>query len=142
MANIESGPSASTGPPFEISVMHLRELMDCRGPEAIQKIVQQFGGVHNICSRLRTSANEGLRGDLTDLEHRRATFGANVIPPKPPKTFFQLVWEALQDVTLIILEVAALISLALAFYKPPASDGEDNELGAAGGNLHEEAEAG
>lgn len=28
-------------------------------------------------------------------------------------------WEALQDVTLIILEVAAVISLALAFYKPP-----------------------
>ncbi|GIX93451.1 hypothetical protein CEXT_397121 [Caerostris extrusa] len=30
--------------------------------------------------------------------------------PKPPKTFLQLVWEALQDVTLIILQVAALIS--------------------------------
>jgi len=32
------------------------------------------------------------------------------------------VWEALQDVTLIILEVAAIISLGLSFYKPP--DGE------------------
>lgn len=31
-------------------------------------------------------------------------------------------WEALQDVTLIILEVAAIISLGLSFYKPP--DGE------------------
>lgn len=27
-------------------------------------------------------------------------------------------WEALQDVTLIILEVAALISLGLSFYHP------------------------
>lgn len=30
----------------------------------------------------------------------------------------QLVWEALQDVTLIILEVAALVSLVLSFYQP------------------------
>lgn len=30
----------------------------------------------------------------------------------------QLVWEALQDVTLIILEVAALVSLGLSFYQP------------------------
>lgn len=49
-------------------------------------------------------------------------FGANVIPPKPPKTFLELVWEALQDVTLIILEVAAIISLALAFYQPPEDE--------------------
>jgi len=41
-----------------------------------------------------------------------------MIPPKPPKTFLQLVWEALQDVTLIILEVAALVSLGLSFYQP------------------------
>lgn len=30
----------------------------------------------------------------------------------------QLVWEALQDVTLIILEIAALVSLGLSLYKP------------------------
>lgn len=46
-----------------------------------------------------------------------------MIPPKPPKTFLQLVWEALQDVTLIILEVAALVSLGLSFYHP-ADDSE------------------
>ena len=39
----------------------------------------------------------------------------------------QLVWEALQDVTLIILQVAAVVSLALSFYKPPKK--EDDVLG-------------
>lgn len=68
----------------------------------------------------------GLSGSKGDLEHRRDTFGSNVIPPKPPKTFLQLVWEALQDVTLIILEIAAVISLALAFY--PHDDGSGKEL--------------
>lgn len=61
----------------------------------------------------------GLSGNPVDLEHRRQTFGSNVIPPKPPKTFLMLMWEALQDVTLIILQVAAVVSLGLSFYRPP-----------------------
>lgn len=64
----------------------------------------------------------GLSGSRADIEHRRETFGSNTIPPKPPKTFLQLVWEALQDVTLIILEVAALVSLGLSFYSPQDDD--------------------
>lgn len=58
----------------------------------------------------------GISGSPVDLEDRRKVFGSNVIPPKPPKTFLQLVWEAIQDVTLIVLIVAALISLGLSFY--------------------------
>ena len=82
---------------------------------------------------------------------RRDVFGSNTIPPKPPKTFMQLVWEALQDVTLIILQVrhtkniwppatkylldfsdpiilqvAAAISLCLSFYSPPSGSGNSN----------------
>ena len=58
---------------------------------------------------------QGLSGSESDLRHRREIFGSNVIPPKPPKTFLELVWEALQDITLIILIAAAAISLGLAF---------------------------
>lgn len=68
---------------------------------------------------------KGLSGSRADIEHRRETFGSNTIPPKPPKTFLQLVWEALQDVTLIILEVAALVSLGLSFY--PKEDENDSK---------------
>lgn len=110
---------------FDMTLTELRELMDSRGQEAMNKI-QNHGGVQNLCAKLRTSANEGLSGNVDDLELRKQVFGANLIPPKPPKTFLQLVWEALQDVTLIILEIAALISLVLAFYKPPESHDEDD----------------
>jgi Ca2+ transporting ATPase len=51
-------------------------------------------------------------------------FGQNFIPPKKAKSFLELVWEALQDVTLIILEIAAIISLALSFYQPPGEESE------------------
>ena len=66
----------------------------------------------------------GLSGNPVDLEKRHAAFGQNFIPPKKAKTFLQLVWEALQDVTLIILEIAAIISLGLSFYHPPGGDAE------------------
>lgn len=56
----------------------------------------------------------GLAG--SDFQERREVFGTNVIPPKPPKHFCTLVWEAMQDVTLIILIVAAFVSLGLSLY--------------------------
>lgn len=116
---------AAAAAQYDVTLTQLRELMDCRGQETINKIQSTFGSVHNLCAGLKSSPNEGLSGDEKDLENRKLAFGANMIPPKPPKTFFQLVWEALQDVTLIILEVAAVISLALAFYKPPEDEGND-----------------
>lgn len=70
----------------------------------------------------------GLSGQPADIEKRKTVFGQNFIPPKKPKTFLQLVWEALQDVTLIILEVAAVVSLGLSFYKPPDTKRESKHL--------------
>lgn len=97
--------------------------MDLRGKEVVDKI-KEYGGVHEIAKRLQTSEKSGLTGDKSDLELRRDVFGSNTLPPKPPKTFLQLVWEALQDVTLIILELAALVSLGLSFYQPPKDEAE------------------
>uniref|UniRef100_A0A8C5JGD9 Calcium-transporting ATPase n=1 Tax=Junco hyemalis TaxID=40217 RepID=A0A8C5JGD9_JUNHY len=110
---------------FGCSLVELRNLMELRSAEAVARINDSYGGVQNVCKRLKTSPVEGLSGNPTDLEKRRQAFGQNFIPPKKAKTFLQLVWEALQDVTLIILEIAAIISLGLSFYHPP---GGDNEL--------------
>ncbi|XP_040059812.1 plasma membrane calcium-transporting ATPase 2 isoform X10 [Gasterosteus aculeatus] len=125
---------------FGCSVMELRSLMELRGPEAVIKLQEDYTGVEGLCKRLKTSPTEGLSGDQNDLDKRKEIFGKNLIPPKKPKTFLQLVWEALQDVTLIILELAALISLGLSFYHPPGeSNGES--CGAAGGGVEDEGEA-
>ncbi|KAG8439551.1 hypothetical protein GDO86_005665 [Hymenochirus boettgeri] len=121
---------------FGITLEELRTLMELRSTDALQKIQERYGDVYGICSRLKTSPHEGLSGNPADLERRQEVFGKNFIPPKKPKTFLQLVWEALQDVTLIILEIAAIISLGLSFYRPP---GGDNELcGEASGAVEEE----
>ncbi|XP_059539745.1 plasma membrane calcium-transporting ATPase 1 isoform X2 [Myotis daubentonii] len=107
---------------FGITLAELRVLMDLRSTDALRKIQESYGDVYGICTRLKTSPNEGLSGNPVDIERRETVFGKNFIPPKKPKTFLQLVWEALQDVTLIILEIAAIVSLGLSFYHPPEGD--------------------
>ncbi|XP_066158458.1 plasma membrane calcium-transporting ATPase 2 isoform X5 [Euwallacea fornicatus] len=119
MATIDGRPAQ-----YGITLKQLRDLMEHREQDGVQRI-QDLGGVQEICKKLYTSPSEGLSGSQVDLDHRRETFGSNSIPPKPPKTFLQLVWEALQDITLIILEVAAIVSLGLSFYQPPADDSEN-----------------
>ncbi|KAI5213162.1 Plasma Membrane Calcium-Transporting Atpase 1 [Manis pentadactyla] len=107
---------------FGITLAELRALMELRSTDALRKIQESYGDVYGICTRLKTSPNEGLSGNPADIERRESVFGKNFIPPKKPKTFLQLVWEALQDVTLIILEIAAIVSLGLSFYQPPEGD--------------------
>ncbi|XP_028854469.1 plasma membrane calcium-transporting ATPase 4 isoform X3 [Denticeps clupeoides] len=124
---------------FGCTVMDLRELMELRSGEAVTKIQNTYGDVQGICRRLKTSPVEGLSGNPVDLEKRHTAFGKNFIPPKKAKTFLQLVWEALQDVTLIILEIAAIISLGLSFYHPPG--GDSDLCGQASGGAEDEGEA-
>ncbi|KAM9374557.1 plasma membrane calcium-transporting ATPase 2 isoform 4-T4 [Phaethornis superciliosus] len=124
---------------FGCTLQELRSLMELRGTEAVVKIKETYGETEGLCRQLKTSPTEGLAGTAADLEKRKLIFGKNFIPPKKPKTFIQLVWEALQDVTLIILEIAAIISLGLSFYQPP---GEGNEgCGTATGGAEDEGEA-
>ncbi|XP_037540980.1 plasma membrane calcium-transporting ATPase 3b [Nematolebias whitei] len=127
---------------FGVTVKELRELMELRGADALQKIQDSYRDTEGLCQRLQSSTTDGLSGDPTDLERRCQTFGCNFIPPKKPKTFLELVWEALQDVTLIILEVAAIISLGLSFYQPPGKESEACGNVSAGAEDEGEADAG
>ncbi|XP_025021254.1 plasma membrane calcium-transporting ATPase 3 isoform X5 [Python bivittatus] len=124
---------------FGCTLSELRSLMELRGAEALQKVQETYTDVNGLCRRLKSSPTEGLSDNTTDLEKRRQIYGQNFIPPKKPKTFLQLVWEALQDVTLIILEIAAIISLGLSFYAPP---GEQSEAcGNVSGGAEDEGES-
>nr|XP_029132603.1 plasma membrane calcium-transporting ATPase 2-like isoform X3 [Labrus bergylta] len=124
---------------FGMTTEDLRDLMELRSAEAVNKITDTYTDVQGICRRLKTSPIEGLSGNPVDLEKRHAAFGKNFIPPKKAKTFLQLVWEALQDVTLIILEIAAIISLGLSFYHPPGGDSE--ACGQVAGGVEDEGES-
>uniref|UniRef100_A0A5F8H0N5 P-type Ca(2+) transporter n=1 Tax=Monodelphis domestica TaxID=13616 RepID=A0A5F8H0N5_MONDO len=127
---------------FGCTLMELRALMELHGTEAATYLMEHYGGVVNLCKRLLTSPVDGLTGHPSDLERRQQIFGKNAIPPKRPKTFIELVWEALQDATLIILIISAVISLGLSFYRPPGSDNESCGEIIIVGDHNEETEAG
>ncbi|KAM3834499.1 plasma membrane calcium-transporting ATPase 1-like [Vipera latastei] len=109
-------PAWHTSADFNITTSELKNLMQFRKKEAVQKIKELYGDVFQICNRLKTSPTSGISS--SEVELRKSVFGKNFIPPKKPLTFLELMWEALQDMTLCILEVAALISLGLSFYHP------------------------
>ena len=106
---------------YPISVKELTDLMQVQlKPDEQQEFLSRHGHIEGLCKKLQVDPQTGLdSNDKTDLDSRVAQFGRNEIPPKPPKSFFHLMWEALQDTTLIILIISAVISLALSFYHDP-----------------------
>ncbi|XP_010536881.1 PREDICTED: calcium-transporting ATPase 8, plasma membrane-type [Tarenaya hassleriana] len=75
--------------------------------------LQQNGGVRGLSNLLKTNIERGIHGDDGDLLNRKNTFGSNTYPRKKGKGFLRFLWEAFQDLTLIILMVAAVASLVL-----------------------------
>lgn len=66
------------------------------------------GGVEGIAMKLSVSLNDGVI--TSDVPTRQNTFGFNKYVEKPSKAFWMFVWEALQDLTLMILMVCAAVS--------------------------------
>ena len=97
---------------FGLSRYQLMELMSQRRQEAVDR-VNEYGGVEGIGKQLETDLKSGISGTAGELETRTTTFGENVIPSIPAKSFIALCWDAIQDKTLLILIVAALLSIIL-----------------------------
>ncbi|KAL7622524.1 plasma membrane calcium [Parahypoxylon ruwenzoriense] len=87
-------------------------------------------------------ANEGLESPQTpvtrvDTTHRHATdesfidrkrvYGDNRLPEKEGKSFLQLVWITYNDKVLILLSVAAVVSLAVGLYQTFGGEHEDGQ---------------
>ncbi|OON22895.1 cation transporter/ATPase [Opisthorchis viverrini] len=99
---------------FDIDVDDLRHLMAHRKEDVVKLLHDRFGGLSGLCRSLKTSPTDGLTED--DFTKRKEKYNVNVIAKQRPKTFCELVGAALQDLTLIVLIVAAVISLALSLY--------------------------
>ncbi|KAM7539761.1 hypothetical protein Aperf_G00000043825 [Anoplocephala perfoliata] len=129
--NTDNAAALAKPSSFDITTADLQRLMETRGAASVKYLNDRYGGIQGLCSKLKTSTHDGLAG--SDFQERKEVFGSNVIPPKPPKHFCTLVWEAMQDVTLIILIVAAFVSLGLSLYTKyvdaASSDETEGEAG-------------
>ncbi|XP_047943835.1 putative calcium-transporting ATPase 11, plasma membrane-type [Salvia hispanica] len=75
------------------------------------KRLDSHGGVDGISKKLSVSLENGL--SPPDIPTRRSLFGENRFLEKPPRPLWMFVWDAMQDLTLIMLIVCSFISVAV-----------------------------
>ncbi|CAN7011596.1 unnamed protein product [Brassica rapa subsp. trilocularis] len=101
-------PATSTGN-FDID---LEKLVSMTRNQNMSNL-QQLGGVKGVAEKLKSNLEQGIEEDEKEVTDRKNAFGSNTYPKKKGKSFYMFLWEAWQDLTLIILIIAAVTSLAL-----------------------------
>ncbi|CAI9269551.1 unnamed protein product [Lactuca saligna] len=69
------------------------------------------GGLQGLARKIKVSLRDGVLS--SDISKRQQIFGFNRFVEKPPRALWMFVWDALQDLTLIILMVCAVISVGV-----------------------------
>ncbi|KAK8479383.1 hypothetical protein V6N11_061820 [Hibiscus sabdariffa] len=93
------------------------------------KKLRFHGGVQGIAGKLCTSTAKGLTSDAGLLNKRQEIYGINKFAEAEAKGFWVFVWEALQDMTLMILGMCAIVSLAVGIAMEGWPDGAHDGLG-------------
>ncbi|KAL3533732.1 hypothetical protein ACH5RR_007253 [Cinchona calisaya] len=75
------------------------------------KILRKLEGVDGLAIKVNVSFTEGVKSSEVPL--RQSIYGSNTYTEKPSKSFWMFVWEALHDLTLIILIVCAVVSIGV-----------------------------
>ncbi|OMP06013.1 Cation-transporting P-type ATPase [Corchorus capsularis] len=89
------------------------------GPNELSSVVEKHdikrlklhGGVEGIARKVSVSLDEGVQSENISTRHR--IYGFNRFTEKPPRSFWMFVWDALQDLTLIILMACAVLSIGV-----------------------------
>ncbi|GAB2218303.1 hypothetical protein Drorol1_Dr00001523 [Drosera rotundifolia] len=105
-------PSKTLSPPISEYGVAIEDLI-FMSREHDLSMLQLLGGVAGLSEKLKTDTEKGIQGNGDDILRRRDVFGSNTYPWKKPRSFWTFLWEAWQDLTLIILIIAAVASLAL-----------------------------
>ncbi|WOK92357.1 hypothetical protein Cni_G01048 [Canna indica] len=77
------------------------------------KKLKAHGGVQGIAKKVSTSTSDGLVTADESLKRRENVYGVNKFTESQVRSFWVFVWEALQDMTLIILAACAFVSLVV-----------------------------
>jgi Ca2+-transporting ATPase len=93
------------------------------------KKLRIHGGAEGIVEKLSTSIDDGIVTSEKLLNTRKETYGINKFTETPQKGFWVFVWEALQDMTLMILAVCAFVSLVVGIVMEGWPKGAHDGLG-------------
>lgn len=94
-----------------------------KGNAATEKLVSHFGYVNGLAEGLGSSVDSGIVGDEGDIQRRRERYGDNKTVPKKTKTICGIICEQLKDLFVILLCVAAVVSLAVGVLEKGWAEG-------------------
>ncbi|XP_038876144.1 calcium-transporting ATPase 4, plasma membrane-type-like isoform X2 [Benincasa hispida] len=75
------------------------------------KSLEHYGGVGGLARELNVSLKDGII--TSEIPSRQNIYGLNRYVEKPSRGFWMFVWEALHDLTLVILLVSAVVSIGV-----------------------------
>lgn len=116
-------------PPFKLSAHLLSTLVDPKDPEKLQEL----GNVEGVAKALHTDLNRGINTYENEdqkaitLLQRRQVYGANVIPASPQRSIWSMIWDARHDKILVMLIIAAIVSLGMGLYEDFSSSGSKDK---------------
>lgn len=104
---------------FDVDWDVFREMVERRDNDILR---EHFGGVKGFEVAFKTNLLNGI--DSATAQFRVDQFGENLLKKKEPVTFLEFLWEAFQDQIVIILCVAATISIIFGMTLPNPHSGE------------------
>ncbi|KAJ7966533.1 Calcium-transporting ATPase [Quillaja saponaria] len=110
---------------FEICADELGSIVEGRDV----KKLKIHDGVEGIANKLNTSIPNGISTSEQLLNQRKEIYGINKFTESPVRGFWVFVWEALQDMTLMILAVCAFVSLLVGITMEGWPKGAHDGLG-------------
>ncbi|KAK7396224.1 hypothetical protein VNO78_17076 [Psophocarpus tetragonolobus] len=75
------------------------------------KALTHIGGLEAVFRKLSVTVDRGVSEE--SIDSRQQIYGFNRYTEKPSRSFLMFVWDALQDLTLIILMVCAVVSIGV-----------------------------
>ncbi|KAJ6843286.1 calcium-transporting ATPase 1, plasma membrane-type-like [Iris pallida] len=93
------------------------------------KKLKVHGGIDGIADKLSTSTVDGLITTEDRMKRRQDIYGINKFTESKSRSFFVFVWEALQDMTLMILGACAFVSLIVGIVMEGWPKGAHDGLG-------------
>eukprot|EP01138_Halocafeteria_seosinensis_P008652 gb/GECG01008843.1/.p1 GENE.gb/GECG01008843.1/~~gb/GECG01008843.1/.p1 ORF type:complete len:1219 (+),score=193.52 gb/GECG01008843.1/:1-3657(+) len=102
---------------FGMSVAELCGLVEFGEEESCKQKLAEAGRQSGLAEKLKTDLHSGIPADEDDLAKRREVFYTNKLPSRPFDSFWKLFKDAFKDPVLIILMIAAVISLGIGAYE-------------------------
>ncbi|KAL6063492.1 plasma membrane calcium [Balamuthia mandrillaris] len=112
------GSSADGDRKYGVTLNQLVNLVENRDYDGLQ----QLGGVKGLAESLGSNIETGLSQSEADnhFKTRRELFGQNRLPEPEMTSLWQMVLDGLSDKTLIMLMIAAAVSLVLGIMEDPS----------------------